>query len=127
MFNPVNNETYIELTGSVFFSELERLEAETVTLIVVVRVEYHIDRRFYSLYYVTLAGSVCTIDGNRFQQSFIPDCKCIVGEGTRLLCLDVGSLQIQSYLLVYREKVGESYFQYHFKRCIWNYFANITL
>ncbi len=30
--------------------------------------------------YVTLAGSVCTIDGNRFQQSFIPDCKCIVGE-----------------------------------------------
>ena len=42
MFYAVNDEAYIKLTGSVIFSELERLETETVTLIIVMgsRVSY---------------------------------------------------------------------------------------
>ena len=55
MFYLIDDKTYVELTRSIISAKFERFETETVTLIIVVRIQNHIHRSLDSLDYVAFA------------------------------------------------------------------------
>ena len=110
MLYAVDDETYVELARRVFLSKFEWLESEAVALVVVVRVKNYVDGSFYGLDYVAFSRCVGSIYRNGFKQSLVADTENVAVKRTSFLRLDIGSLQIKRYLLVYRKKVGESNF-----------------